>query len=70
MLNNNSAFNSETLYKGPFEITQCWTNGTVPLQCGAIKLVIMYVKLIHIHLTLKNIYIYKFLKMMFGGIKI
>ena len=26
----------ETPYKGPFMIMQCWTNGIVTLECGAI----------------------------------
>ena len=25
-------------YNRPFVITQCWTNGTVALQCGPIKI--------------------------------
>ena len=28
----------ETPYKGPFAINLCWTNGTVTLQCGPIKI--------------------------------
>ena len=31
MLNNNSAFKYETPYLGSFEMTHCWTNGTVIL---------------------------------------
>ena len=38
MLNNDSAFKYETLYKGPFEIMQCWTNGVVALKCGMINI--------------------------------
>ena len=38
MLNNNDALKYETLYKGPFYITQCWTNGKVTLQRGATKI--------------------------------
>ena len=38
MLNNNSAYKYETTYKVSFVITQCWTNGTVLLHCGAIKI--------------------------------
>ena len=38
MLTNNSAFKYETLHNRPFEITQCWTNGTVTLQCDAKKI--------------------------------
>ena len=36
-------------------IEECWSNGTFTLQCGAIKLGIIYVALNHIHLiqTLK-----------------
>ena len=34
MLNNNDAFKYETPYNGPFEITQCLTNGTVTLKYG------------------------------------
>ena len=37
MIKNNADFKYKTPYKGPFEITPCWTNGTVKLQCGAIK---------------------------------
>ena len=37
MLNNNFAFKYETPYTGPFYITLCCTNGTVALQCGAVK---------------------------------
>ena len=37
ILTKESAFKDETPYNGPFEITQCWTNGTVTLQCDIIK---------------------------------
>ena len=37
MLNNNAAYKYETPYKGPFVITQCWTNGTVTIQYGPIQ---------------------------------
>ena len=37
MLGNNYAFKYETPYKGPFDITHFWNNGTVTLQWGAIK---------------------------------
>ena len=37
MLNNNTDFRYETPYTNPFEITQCYTNGTVTLQYGAEK---------------------------------
>ena len=50
MLINNTASKYETPYVGPFEITQCWKNGMVTLQCGAIKIGITYVALNHIHL--------------------
>ena len=38
MQTNNSGFKYETLYKVPFEITQCQSNGAVTLQCGATKI--------------------------------
>ena len=38
ILNNKSAFKHETPYNGSFEITQCWTNGTVKLQMDAISI--------------------------------
>ena len=38
MLTNQTAYKYETPYKGPFLITQCFTNGTVKLQCGVIKI--------------------------------
>ena len=38
MLTNHTVYIYETLYKGPFVITQCFTNGTVNLQCDAIKI--------------------------------
>ena len=38
MLNNSAAYKYETPYKGPFVITQCWTNGMVTIQCDAIKI--------------------------------
>ena len=63
ILNNHAAYKYETLSKGPFLITQCWTNGTIILQCGPTELVIIDVILSHIHLiqklkilTLKNMY--------------
>ena len=34
ILNNNIAFKYKTSYKGTFDITQCWNNGTVTLQYG------------------------------------
>ena len=55
MHDNHAGYKYETPYNVPFVITQCWTNGTVTLQCGAIKLGIIYVILNHIHMiqTLK-----------------
>ena len=38
ILNNHYAYKYETPYKGPFLITQCWTNGTVTLQYGPKKI--------------------------------
>ena len=38
MINNHAAYKYETPYKGPFVITQCWTNGTVTLQYGPTKI--------------------------------
>ena len=35
MVNNHTAYKYETPYKGPFVITQCFTNGTVMLQYRA-----------------------------------
>ena len=37
MLNNIADFKYETPCNGPFEMINCWTNGTVTLQYGAIK---------------------------------
>ena len=37
-LNNSTLYKYETPYKVPFVITQCFTNGTVNLQCGTIKI--------------------------------
>ena len=37
MINNHTTYKNETLYKGPFVITQCCTNGTVILQFGTAK---------------------------------
>ena len=50
ILNNNAAFKYKTSYKGPFVITQCWTNGTFILHCVKKKVGIIYVALNHIHL--------------------
>ena len=38
MLNNNTTYKYETMQNSPFAITQCWTNGMVTLQYGAIKI--------------------------------
>ena len=38
MLTNNDAFKYETPYNTPFVITKCWTNGTVTLRYGTIKI--------------------------------
>ena len=38
MLTNHTAYKYETPYKGSFAITQCFTNVTVNLQCGAIQI--------------------------------
>ena len=35
IINNHAAYKYETPYKGPFVVTQCWTNGTVTLRCGS-----------------------------------
>ena len=38
MLNDHSAYIYETPYNELFVIMQCWTNGTVTLQFGAMKI--------------------------------
>ena len=38
MITNHNAYKHETSYKGPFLIKQCFTNGTVKLQCGAVQI--------------------------------
>ena len=38
MLTKHTIYKYETPYTGPFMITQCFTNGTVKLQCGAIQI--------------------------------
>ena len=38
MLTNHTAYKYETLYKGPFVITQFFTNGMVNLQDGATQI--------------------------------
>ena len=38
MLNNHAAYKYETPHKGPFVINEYWNNGTVTIQCGAIKI--------------------------------
>ena len=38
IVNNSDEYKSETPYKYPFVITQCWTNCTITLQCDGIKI--------------------------------
>ena len=38
MLTNHTAYKYEMPYIGPFLITQCFTNDTVNLKCGTIKI--------------------------------
>ena len=38
MLTKHTAYKYETPYKGPFVITQCFTNGTVMLQYGVTEI--------------------------------
>ena len=38
MLNNHTAYKYEIQYKGPFVITQCFTNGTLNIQFGAMQI--------------------------------
>ena len=38
MCTNNTSFEYKTPHVGPFEITQFWTNGTIILQYGEIKI--------------------------------
>ena len=38
MLNDKAEYKYETLYNGPFEITECWSNVTITLQVGSIKI--------------------------------
>ena len=38
MLTYHTAYKYETPYRGPFVITQCFTNGTVNLQYGVIQI--------------------------------
>ena len=38
MLTNHTSYKYETPYKGPFVITQCFTNGKVKLQCGTTQI--------------------------------
>ena len=52
MLNNNAAFKYETPYKGLFEITLCWNNGTFILNYSTIQLGLIYVAFSNIHLML------------------
>ena len=53
ILNNQASYRYETPYTGPFVINMCCTNGTVELQCGEIKLGIIYIVFNHIHLIKK-----------------
>ena len=39
MLNNKAEYKHENPYKGPFGITQCWTNGMVILKMGVTKFI-------------------------------
>ena len=47
MITNNSAFKCETSYNLRFDVTQCWTNGTVALRCveRKIRYKISFIKL-------------------------
>ena len=38
MIDNYPEYKYENPYKVPFVIKRCWTNGTVTLQCHAIKI--------------------------------
>ena len=38
MLTYHTAYKYETLYTVPFVITECFTNGSVKLQCGATQI--------------------------------
>ena len=38
MIDNYAAYKYETPYKGPFLITQCWTNGMATVQYGEAKI--------------------------------
>ena len=37
MLNNHAAYKYEAIYKGPFVITRCLTNGMVNIQYGPVQ---------------------------------
>ena len=50
MLINNNVFKYDTPNNGMFDVTQCWTNGTVKLECDTVKIGIIYITLIHIQL--------------------
>ena len=56
ILNNKSSHKYETSYKGTFEITQCFNNGTVSLQMSVKKYDTIYITLrpINIKPTLMN----------------
>ena len=51
MITNDSAYKYVTPHNGLFVITQWYTNGTVTLHCGLIKVDIIYVGLSHINLV-------------------
>ena len=53
MLTIHTAYKHETSYKVHSVIKQCFTNGTVHLQCSAVKISIIYVVLSHVNLILK-----------------
>ena len=53
MLANRTVKKYKTPYKGPFMITQCFTNGVVNLQCGPKKISIIYVGLSYINQILE-----------------
>ena len=38
MITNSAVYKYEMPYKYSFGITQCWTNGMVTFQCGAIEI--------------------------------
>ena len=65
MINYSAAYKYETPYKGPFVITQYFTNGTVMLQYGAIHITYnINVALSHLNLILKLIILIRKIWMM------